>query len=511
MLRALILVGVLCLIASSSNEAFAQNPSTMSDSMPPMRSMPRDTAHKTTRRDSISNKPGMRDSVTRDTMAMPARPGATPMNADAMMIGALGISMARMGSGTTWVPDAVSIPSRIGMVGKWMLTAHGFAFVQYDKQRGDRGAEQTGSLNWGMLMATRKLAGGRFQARAMLSLDAAGVTNRGYPLLLQTGETFKGVPLHDRQHPHDFWMELGALFQREISKSIAWSVYAAPSGEPALGPVAFMHRPSAMDNLTAPLGHHFQDATHVSFGVVTGGIFSQHWQLEGSVFNGREPDENRWDFDSIHLDSYSGRITLNPSSQWSFSAGYGFLKSPETPDAGHSMHRTTASILYGRSSGERKFASALIWGANKHSDAPHLMHSGLFETEAIFDMKNSAFMRYETVQRTAEDLAVQQGFSDLGASLHKHLTSIVLPAILSGFDPEVRFSVSALQLGYIREFARPRGATVGIGVSGTMNVLPDQLAPFYGSNRPTGFFIFLRARPYHTGKAAESEMPGMKM
>ncbi len=266
-------------------------------------------------------------------------PGMKQHLADDMMIGPVGVSMDRMGSGTTWIPDAVTLPSRRRMFGNWMVMAHGFVFAQYDKQSGERGDDQFGSLNWGMLMATRDFAGGRFQARTMLSLDPFTVTRRGYPLLLQTGESYKGQPLHDRQHPHDFWMELGALYQREINKGLAWSIYAAPSGEPALGPVAFMHRPSAMDNPTAPLTHHWQDATHVSFGVLTGGIYSRRWQLEGSVFNGREPDDNRWNFDPIKLDSYSGRFTVNPTNHWSLAGGYGYLKSPEALSPNESIRR----------------------------------------------------------------------------------------------------------------------------------------------------------------------------
>ena len=176
-----------------------------------------------------------------DSMRM-AMPGMSPHTADDMMIGPVGISMERMGSGTTWIPDAVTLPSRRRMFGNWMVMAHGFVFAQYDKQTGERGDEQFGSLNWTMLMATRDLAGGRFQARTMLSLDPLTVTKRGYPLLLQTGESYKSQPLHDRQHPHDFWMELGAMYEREITKTVGFTLYGAPSGEPALGPVAFMHR-----------------------------------------------------------------------------------------------------------------------------------------------------------------------------------------------------------------------------------------------------------------------------
>ena len=417
-----------------------------------------------------------------------------------MMLGPAGVSMERMGSGTTWIPDAVSLPNRRRMLGDWMIMSHGFAFLQYDKQSGERGDDQFGSLNWMMLMATHDLAGGRFQARTMLSLDPLTVTNRGYPLLLQTGESYNGEPLHDRQHPHDFWMELGALYQRPITKSLAWSLYAARSGEPALSPVAFMHRPSAMDNPTAPLGHHWQDATHVSFGVLTTGIFTHTWQLEGSVFNGREPDEKRWDFDPIKLDSYSGRFTLNPSTHWSFAAGYGYLKSPEELNPTESMHRITASAQHGTALGsEGQIASTAIWAANKHSTMPGLSHSLLLESEAILDKKNTLFGRTEFVQKSAEELVV--------ANPVVTRKGVSLP----GFPASQHFNVATGQLGYIREVARTHWATIGLGAAGTLNFVPGPLEPYYGSRTPVGTFIFLRLRPFHSSKKGAADMGGMKM
>jgi hypothetical protein len=431
-----------------------------------------------------------------------AMPGMAHHSADDMMIGPVGISMERMGSGTTWIPDAVTLPSRRRMLGDWMLMAHGFVFAQYDKQSGERGDDQFGSLNWGMLMATHDFAGGRFQARTMLSLDPLTVTKRGYPLLLQTGETYRGEPLHDRQHPHDFWMELGALYQREINKGLAWSIYAAPSGEPALGPVAFMHRPSAMDNPAAPLTHHWQDATHVSFGVLTGGLYSKRWQMEGSVFNGREPDENRWDFDPIQLDSYSGRLTVNPSAHWSLAAGYGDLKSPESLNPDESMHRITASVLHGaRGGSDGQWASAFIWGANKHSGQPSWSNGFLAESEAILDKHNTLFGRAEIVQKSAEDLVV-----DIPVVLRSG-------TILPGFPAGERFNVGALQLGYVREMARTRWATIGLGAAGSLNFVPAPLETYYGSRNPTGIFVFLRTRPFHSTRSAKpmDGMGGMQM
>jgi hypothetical protein len=473
-------------------------------SAPNMPSKP-DSAHVNT--PGIAGMTGMA-SDKRDTSAtaikgmQPGTPmagmhGHTPQD---MMIGPAGVSMERMGSGTTWIPDAVSMPSRTRMVGTWMFMAHGFVFAQYDHQSGERGDDQFGSLNWAMLMATHELAGGRFQARTMLSLDPLTVTNRGYPLLLQTGESYKGQPLYNRQHPHDFWMELGALYQRPITKSLAWSLYAAPSGEPALGPVAFMHRPSAMDVPNAPIGHHWQDATHVSFGVLTTGIFTHTWQLEGSVFNGREPDEKRWDFDPMHLDSYSGRFTLNPNAHWSLSGAYGYLKSPEGLNPTESMHRITTSAEHGASLGsDGQMASTFTWAANKHSTMPGLSNSFLLESEAILDKENTLFGRTEIVQKSAQELVV----------VNPVLTS--KGVLLPGFPTTQHFNVGTAQLGYIRELARTHWATIGLGAAGTLNFVPGSLEPYYGSKTPVGTFIFLRLRPFHASKNGMTDMGGMTM
>ena len=444
------------------------------------------------RRDSIARLDSVKKAMeSMPGMSMPARDSAHTSHApsDTMrMTEPLGVPMDRMGSGTTWIPDAVSLPSRHFMAGAWDLMLHGFVFVQENKQSSSRGDSQFGSLNWGMFMASRELLGGRFQARTMLSLDPATVTNRGYPLLLQTGEAYRGEPLHDRQHPHDFLMELGVLYERPISQNLGLSFYAAPSGEPALGPVAFMHRPSAMDVPTAPLGHHWQDATHISFGVLTAGVFTHDWKLEASAFNGREPDEHRWDIDPIRLDSYSGRLTINPNVNWSISAGYGYLKSPEALHPDESMHRVTASALHGAKLGtDGQWSSFLVWGANKPSGSD-LTHSVTLESEAILDRSNTLMGRAEWVQKSAAELVLDT------------------PAI--GLPSSQVFNVSALSLGYIRELMRWGGATIGLGGMGTLNVVPSRIQAVYGSRTPLGGLVFLRLRPV---KGSEDAMQGMHM
>lgn len=423
----------------------------------------------------------MRDTshvAAHDTMSMAAM-DTMPM---AMaMEGPLGISMERMGSGTTWIPDAVMLPSRHVMLGGWTVMLHGFVFGQYDHQSGARGDEQWGSLNWAMVMADRMVGGGRLQFRFMPSVDAATVGKCGYPLLLQSGETCNGQPLVDRQHPHDFFMELGALYERAITSSTAVLLYASPAGEPALGPVAFMHRPSAMDVPSAPLSHHWQDATHISFGVITTGVYTRRLRLEASAFNGLEPDENRWDFDPIRINSYSTRLTVNPSANWSFTAGYGSISEPEPSNPDGLLHRVVGSAMYGRKLGEDgQWATTVVYGANKQ-DA--WTGSGLLESEAVLDRHNTVLGRIEVIQKTASDL--------------------VLPA----FSGDRVFNVGSAMAGYIRELARGRDVTIGLGATATVNYVPAAIESDYGSRTPLGLMVFLRLRPYHSPHS--SSMSGM--
>jgi hypothetical protein len=240
-----------------------------------------------------------------------------------------------------------------------------------------------------------------------------------------------------------------------------------------------------MDNPLAPIGHHWQDATHIAFGVFTTGVYTREWKLEGSVFNGREPDENRWDFDPIKLDSYSARLTANPSQHWSVTAGYGYLKSPEALHPDESLHRFAASILQGTTIGnDGQWSTGLVWGANRFSSPSSWSSAVLLESEAILNRWNTVFGRAELAEKSAEDL--------------------VLPTSL--YAPDRLFSVSNVSLGYIHELGRGHGVTLGLGVQGTINIVPSSLESFYGSRTPLGGFIFLRLRSFHV----RSSMTGMK-
>src|SRR2546422_7526147 len=306
--------------------------------------------------------------------------------------GPLGIPETRMGSGTSWLPDASPMHAAHLRLGAWTLMLHGSAVVQYDHQAGLRGDSRVSLIDWGMLAASRTVAGGRLHLRGMISSDPWGVGSRGYPLLLQTGESDRRVPLHDHQHPHDLFMELAALYERAVARDLAVSVYAAPVGEPAVGPAAFPHRLSAADDPVAPISHHWQDGTHITFGVVTAGVFTRGVKLEGSWFNGREPDENRTDFDygGRRLDSYGARVSVNPGPRWSVSGWYAFLKSPEQLHPDESLHRFGVSALTTQPFGEDgRWASALIWGANDPLGSGPLASSVVLESTVDLDGTNA--------------------------------------------------------------------------------------------------------------------------
>lgn len=394
------------------------------------------------------------------------------------MVGVLAIPMNRDGSGTSWLPDASAMVANHFSAGAWSFMFHYRAFVYYDRQNDAdhtrRGDDQIGAVNWAMLMAAHRLGGGQLQLRGMMSAEPWTVGAAGYPLLLQSGESYHGQSLHDRQHPHDLFMEMAAIYTRTLGQNLAMQAYVAPVGEPASGPVAFPHRPSAAGDPFAPLGHHWQDATHISYGVLTAGIFSRSWKLETSLFNGREPDADRTNFDykGRSLDSYSARFTVNPSAPWSISTSYAFFKSPNALEPAISEQRITASVLNTRSvrtNGE--WASAIIYGGNKLEHTDTWSNSLLAESNLAFDRWNSVFARLEFVEKSANDLDILDQAAD------------------------ARFKIASAAVGYVREIIRYPGGSLGLGGRVAVDFVPAAIASEYGSRTPTGFAVYLRFRP----------------
>jgi len=375
--------------------------------------------------------------------------------------------MSREASGTSWQPDATPMEGIHGVSGQWNTMLHGYINAVYDHQGGPRGDNKTFSQSMLMGMGQRPLAGGTLGLRGMVSLDAL-MGKSGYPLLFQTGETANGqTPLIDRQHPHDLFMELAVSYSYPLTNDSSAFVYAGLPGEPALGPPAFMHRFSAMDNPEAPLTHHWLDSTHITFGVVTLGYIWNNVKLEGSVFNGREPDQYRYNIETRKFDSASARLSWNPSSAWSMQISHGRLDSPEALEPDVSVQRTTASASYQHNSGANRWQSMLAWGRNQKQ--PGATTDGwLLESALQVGNKYTFFGRLERVENSE-----LFGESD---PMHGQV-----------------FKVGKLSLGAVYDFARLKNTKIGVGALISRYSVPNELHSVYGSD-PTSFMLFVRAR-----------------
>lgn len=380
------------------------------------------------------------------------------------------------GSGTSVEPASSPHAMVMVMKGGWSLMFHGVAFFNAVQQSGPRGADKVFSTNWGMFAAQHALGPGKLTARAMLSLEPATVTRRRYPELFQEGETAYGVPLVDGQHPHDFFMELAALYDLRLGEHSLFSFYAAPIGDPAMGPPAYPHRASAEYDPIAPLGHHLQDSTHIAADVLTAGFTYRMIRLEASGFHGREPDENRWNIDQGKLDSWSARLTVNPAANWSAQVSLAYLTSPEALNPTEDLLRSTASVMYNRPLARGNWATALLWGRNRsRGHAPHVFNSYLLESTLRFARSNAVWTRIENADRTTELL--------LGGA-----------APPPGFEEAPLGRVQAYTFGYARDLTLVPKTSSALGAQLTLYSQPPFLDPLYGSH-PAAVTVFFRIRP----------------
>ncbi len=308
--------------------------------------------------------------------------------------------MSREGSGTSWLPDSSPMYGRMFMFGDNMLMLHGAIFPRYTNVSTRRGDDRIDAPNWFMAMYSHPLGdSAQFGARLMMSLDPLTEGGRGYPLLFQSGESWNGEALHDRQHPHDLFDELSFSLSQKFDHDFSGYVYFGYPGEPALGPPTFMHRPSAMDDPDAPIGHHWQDSTHVTFGVATAGLVWSNVKIEGSIFTGREPDEDRYNFDQPEFDSYSGRLSWNPTHNLAMQVSYGYIKSPEAIDPDLNRHRTTASAIYNLPLGsDSNWSNSFVWGQNNDTGQGKTQS---FLVESDYQRgRDTVYFRWERVEKS---------------------------------------------------------------------------------------------------------------
>jgi len=378
-------------------------------------------------------------------------------------------------SGTSAQPNSIQEPMIMRAKGGWLWMFHGTAFVNALQQSGPRGYDKFFSTNWFMPMAQRHFGRSEITLRTMVSLEPATVTKRFYPLLFQQGETAFGKPVNDGQHPHDFFMELAALYDLRLGKNALLSLYAAPVGDPAIGPTAYAHRASASENPVASLGHHLQDSTHIADDVVTGGLAYKFARIELSGFHGREPDEFRWNIDSGAIDSWSTRLTVQPGQNWSAQYSFAHLTSPEQLHSTEDVQRMTASLMYNRPLAWGSWASTLLWGRNRVLQSGEVFNSYLVESTLQFARSNHVWGRIENVDRTSELL--------LGKNPEP-----------PGFEEKLLARIQAYTAGYDHDFPLIPGISSALGAQITVYGKPDSLTPIYGDH-PAGFIVFVRFRP----------------
>jgi hypothetical protein len=383
--------------------------------------------------------------------------------------------LMNLASGTASNPASWPMPMLMTHFGSWNTMFMGAGFVVDTQQSGPRGGDKFYSPNWFMGAAEHRIGQkGAFEFNLMLSLDPATITGERYPLLFQTGETAYGKALVDAQHPHNFIMGLGFHYAHQLSENATADIYFAPVGDPALGPVAFPHRASAMELPQATISHHWQDASHIADEVLTVGISYRKVRLEASGFYGSEPGEDRWIIQGGPINSWAGRFWFFPTKNWAAQVSVGRIAHPEALDPGDQV-RATASLEYSKPMEGGSWSSTLVWGRN-HSTATH-RNMNSYLAESVLPVRRGNFItgRIELVDK--DELFAGE------PNIEVRLDT------LSGST----FRVGAYTIGYTRDINLFRFVETGIGANFSAYSLPDAIKPYYG-DRPVGGNIFVRFR-----------------
>jgi len=395
--------------------------------------------------------------------------------ADMTGMNAAGMFLMNNMSGTASNPNAWPMPMIMKPIGSWNTMFMGQAFLVDTQQSGPRGGDKFYSTNWFMADAEHRVGKeGAFEFQLMLSLEPATVTERRYPLLFQTGETAFGKPIEDGQHPHNFVMGLGMQYALALGDNTTLELYAAPVGDPALGPIAYPHRASAMELPQAPIAHHWQDSTHISYDVVTAGIAYKKIKLEASGFHGAEPNENRWTIAVGAIDSWSTRLWYFPSKNWAAQISVGHLVHPEVLEPGDQL-RATASLEYSKPMNGGSWSSSLIWGRNHSSYTKRNTNSYTAESELPVTRNNIVTGRAELVDKDE----LFEGIPDIQETLATYYGST--------------FRIGAYTIGYTREIGTFMHVGTGVGANFEAYSLPAAIKPYYG-NHPVSGNIFVRFR-----------------
>ena len=358
-----------------------------------------------------------------------------------------------------------------GAPSDWSLGLDGVTFATFDGQGGRRGETQFNAQNWFMAMGMGRLPLGTLTLSAGLSAEPFTVGKAGYSEIFQVGEAFHNLQVTDRQHPHDLVMQLAGAWRVPIGKQVSYTLAGGVVGEPALGPVAFIHRASSSENPAAPLSHHIFDSTHITTGVVTMGADRGPFAIEGSVFRGREPDEDRYDVDFGALDSWSARVWFRPASEWAIQGSHGYLHEPEQLEPGD-QRRTNGSVSWLRERGSNFLAATAAVGRNAR--------------------------RFSTVRALLLEITGTSGRTSLYGrfeALTVETEILLFPQIVHRPHPgELVDPLRELTSGIVRDVADIHGFRVGIGGDVVFYGVPDFLKLTHDPH-PASYHVFVRVRP----------------
>ncbi|QNM81730.1 hypothetical protein H8M03_06535 [Sphingomonas sabuli] len=383
--------------------------------------------------------------------------------------GALGpYPMNREASGTAWQPDLSEHMGVMRQAGDWMLMGHGVLNVVGDHQSGRRGDDKLFLSGMLMGMAQRPIGNGTVQFKGMLSPDPL-MGKSGYPLLLASGETANGVDLLiDRQHPHDFFMELSASVSQNIGTNSSVFLYGGLPGEPAFGPPAFMHREAIMDSPEAPISHHWLDSTHISFGVLTAGLVLDKAKIEISRFNGREPDQYRWNIETAPLDSTAVRLSYNPTPSIALQGSWGYFKEPEQLEEGDQRRFSASALWADQIAPEWKAAATLAWGRKGIQDHDEWLYDDAFVAEGSLKHRGWTFFGRGEITENRE--------------------------LVEDEHHGEAYRVGKASIGAVRDFRIAENVSFGAGALVSVNFVPGDLKPLYGSSNPVGAMGFVRLK-----------------
>jgi hypothetical protein len=222
-----------------------------------------------------------------------------------------------------------------------------------------------------------------------------------------------------------------------------------------------MHRTTGLVNPDAPLGHHIgQDVGHVTSTVIGTSLKLGRFQFELSGFHGAEPQPVKVDLPIGTPDSFAGRVIAvwSPSLTTMLSAARINKPEPDQPEVAFET-RTSASLYWHHAFGDWSFDDTFIYGlVTRYDDSPAL--SSFCNETLLRGAHPRLWTRLELLQRTPEELAVATA-----------------PGPVTGLW------VAALTLGYTHKILDFGGdAELGVGASGTKDLLPGAFIGAYGGN-----------------------------